>query len=1163
MAKTNIGRVSVVPKGEYSSTENYKRLDVVSSDGSMYISKKDNNIGNPLTDENWWFKAVEKGEVGAQGEKPVNGVDYNTLEEKEEFKNDVVSKATEEVEKNIADAETKAIENYNKNADEKTTEYNTNADNKLKTYNDNTTEKLKEYNDNASEKLESYNTNSTSKVNEFNTNATNKTNSFDENATAKTNAFNSNAATKTNDFNDNYDEKMQAINEASTSIEVERIESDKRYAKAIDSDIVSVNGFGQVEIEQDGYAKDIEIESTLPEITQKTREGYNEIENEIETCSMGGIDITRNLDGSVTLNGTATENITLYYSTKERILNGTYIFYLYGKNGININLQGTENGSSVAYLTYSSSEKYAKKVYDSDTVLSNFYSYIAVGKTFKNETFYPMLTKGEEVKLYEQYGASPSLDYPSKFENMLSSFNIKNVVDEIEKYNKQITLAGNNFLGNFNGYKNIIQNGKLYNNLKIYKVDSSTDFSINATDDNRVQFLTPVIDNLKPELGQNDILSNIAETSGSSSTKKIRFWISYEELGTTSENTNAEHVAALKNKLSNITGEFLYPVDNDNEEETSLEEINLQLYQGINNISAEDLKISFKQNMKVIAEKTANSRYAKALKANVEDIEQTQIYAENDVVENLTIKGVELTQKTREGYNFLINNLTSKTVNGITFTVQEDKSILVNGTATDLTVVNILNDSIGADSTSSILCEIPDNVTSGILSGCPSGGSSSTYKIDLWSTISSLVGTDTGNEANLDFTIKERRKINRARIVIYAGTTVNNLVFKPMIVTSSENKEYEQYGASPSLNYPSEIKMTNEQNIQISKNNIFNIANITGLNSCTIDNNILTTSPMNTYGAFKIAIASKKLFKGTVYLSFDVRVLSGTTNNLNIARFNDALEDVIKLTTIGSLNISSNWTRVKFKTTLEENYELKNIWVQIANSMSTVLEVKNIMISYYDVEYEDYYDINNSIIPLVNSAIGKYADIIDRKNDIQNKVIQELVLTGDENYRYIDIYNGIYQYNMDTQVQTLSNDDYVIRAMSNYFKGIGRKNSWLHDNTVTTEANKIRFMTSEYTTVEDFKAKIKELYEAGTPVKIYYVSKTIDKIPLSEEIKQELNKFKLYDDLNNIFIDNGTLSFKYNKSLSKELEEKDEMIDNLLTRVQALEAAQVNSVGGN
>ena len=399
MAKTNIGRVSVVPKDEYSSTENYKRLDVVSSDGSMYISKKDNNIGNPLTDKNWWFKAVEKGEVGAQGEKPVNGVDYNTPEEKEEFKNDVVNKATEEVEKNIANIETEAIENYNENATQKTVEYDTNANRKLTAYNDNATQKTEEYNSNA-----------TSKVSEYNTNASTQTETFNTNATNKTNDFNSNASTKTDEFNTNYEEKLESINEASTSIEQERVISDGKYARALKTQVTDVEST-QIYAEND-VVGDLVIKGA--ELTQKTREGYNEIQNEVETSSMGGIDITRNSDGSVTLNGTATENISLYYSTKEIILNGTYIFYLYGRNRHNINLQGIENGSNVAYLTFSSSGKYVKRVYDTDTILSGFFSYIAIGKTFNNETYYPMITKGEEVKPYEEYGAIPSLDFPSE-----------------------------------------------------------------------------------------------------------------------------------------------------------------------------------------------------------------------------------------------------------------------------------------------------------------------------------------------------------------------------------------------------------------------------------------------------------------------------------------------------------------------------------------------------------------------------------------------------------------------------------------------------------------------------------------------------------------------------------------------------------------------------
>lgn len=392
---------------------------------------------------------------------------------------------------------------------------------------------------------------------------------------------------------------------------------------------------------------------------------------------------------------------------------------------------------------------------------------------------------------------------------------------------------------------------------------------------------------------------------------------------------------------------------------------------------------------------------------------------------------------------------------------------------------------------------------------------------------------------------------------IYAeNNVIDNLIVKGAELTQVVTDN------SPSLDFPSEVQVTNEQNIQIAKNNLFNLSSVTATNHITIENNLLTTEALNTYRNFSIS-NSIKLFKGDVYLSFDIRLVSGTLDVINKAILNESQETSLEMSRFGSTQVNNNWTRIKFKATLDKIYDLKKIWVQVGNATSAILEVKNIMVSYYDVDYEDYYDINNITIPLVNSAIGKYADTIDRENKVQNKVIQELTLTGDEDYYYSNIHNNIYQYNLNLSNPSLSNNDFIVRAKSNYFKGIGRRNSWLYDNTVTTEAKGIRFMTSQYTTVEDFKAKIKELYEAGTPVKVYYVTETTDKISLPEEVKLELDKFKLYDGLNNLFIDNGTLSFKYNKSLLRALEEQSELSASLLERVQALEQAQVSQVGGN
>ena len=51
---TNIGRVMIIPKGTYSPSVTYEILDLVESNGSSYVSKVGENIGNPLNDSGYW-----------------------------------------------------------------------------------------------------------------------------------------------------------------------------------------------------------------------------------------------------------------------------------------------------------------------------------------------------------------------------------------------------------------------------------------------------------------------------------------------------------------------------------------------------------------------------------------------------------------------------------------------------------------------------------------------------------------------------------------------------------------------------------------------------------------------------------------------------------------------------------------------------------------------------------------------------------------------------------------------------------------------------------------------------------------------------------------------------------------------------------------------------
>ena len=166
----------------------------------------------------------------------------------------------------------------------------------------------------------------------------------------------------------------------------------------------------------------------------------------------------------------------------------------------------------------------------------------------------------------------------------------------------------------------------------------------------------------------------------------------------------------------------------------------------------------------------------------------------------------ESTQKTRSGKNLLDNTATTKISNGITFTVNSDKTVNVNGT----------NDT--SANSSLIINRYDLSPGTYILNGCPSGGSSTTYRLVIQKTSGwSVLGLDTGSGSE-QFTIDEATNIQVA-IFIQKGQTISNLLFKPMIRLSSIiDDTYEPYGVMPYPDYPSEIE-TIEGNIELKVTN--------------------------------------------------------------------------------------------------------------------------------------------------------------------------------------------------------------------------------------------------------------------------------------------------------------------------------------------------------
>ena len=171
-------------------------------------------------------------------------------------------------------------------------------------------------------------------------------------------------------------------------------------------------------------------------------------------------------------------------------------------------------------------------------------------------------------------------------------------------------------------------------------------------------------------------------------------------------------------------------------------------------------------------------------------------------------------QDTTTGKNLLQNTATSQTISGVTFTINSDKSITCNGTAT----ANIVFRTAQTPN-------FPDNEDM-LFTGCPVGGSSSTYQLQ-YSNNRDKAFQDMGNGIVIQKMDYNTYPNTYVQIRIIEGYTCNNLTFYPMIrLATIEDDTYEPYTGgipSPNPDYSQEIEVvtgnvevtiTNENNAE-------------------------------------------------------------------------------------------------------------------------------------------------------------------------------------------------------------------------------------------------------------------------------------------------------------------------------------------------------------
>lgn len=154
------------------------------------------------------------------------------------------------------------------------------------------------------------------------------------------------------------------------------------------------------------------INKIVGETTQKTREGYNKLKYPYASLFTDTI-FTDVGDGTIKLNGTLENNTSKYFVKNYFLKAGTYTFVT--GLGKDINLPNT----SYLLIKKSTESSFLVKGTRKDTeftldVDSNIdISVVYVAGAYNNVLLKPMLILGTEEKPYEQYGAMPSIDYPS------------------------------------------------------------------------------------------------------------------------------------------------------------------------------------------------------------------------------------------------------------------------------------------------------------------------------------------------------------------------------------------------------------------------------------------------------------------------------------------------------------------------------------------------------------------------------------------------------------------------------------------------------------------------------------------------------------------------------------------------------------------------------
>lgn len=483
-------------------------------------------------------------------------------------------------------------------------------------------------------------------------------------------------------------------------------------------------------------------------------------------------------------------------------------------------------------------------------------------------------------------------------------------------------------------------------------------------------------------------------------------------------------------------------------------------------------------------------------------------------------------QETREGYNLLDFNVTQNSK----VTVNDDGTVTINGQGGFGVIFTKIM--LQANKTYKAKIEL---VSGTIKDSSGNNMPDNSIMINLkWLNPKYYVTLINENDTTIESCWLNGAAIfNNARVKIWA-------------YEGTEDKPYEQYGASPSPDYPSEIETVKDSvEVDVSNENLFNEQYIQGY--FVNDSGKTNTSAEGARAANYIPVSDNK----TIYVLFKC------LKSCILARFwlmeFDENYNAIKRTTTGIYDTSFNIGNTIKQLNLSQKCKyIKPSFYSLRDGGAALTydkfnEYFNISISRNQTEEYIEHQSQTAIMPIQQEMLDE-----DYIVDVEHHEWGKLTLTGNENIKLNTVFANVF--NIEIPKINIMNQQV---CLCNIAKGVVYNTALFttQDNIIMTASpNKIVYRSTKFSSLSEFKTYLQNQYEKGTPVIVYYKLAEPINLELTEEQKAvREQKLYTYKNITNISLSDelASIDVEYKK-------DQDTINKNYENRLAALETASTS-----